>query len=150
MLYSIVRVILTALMVITFCTTTYADAEERLPKVIVSGFDDFKTFGSRKAVQAWLKNGPHENSSYSINFYDILTKTEEAYGEFKKYELIKKFTWTNSTVAYFLTINYEKGPLFVKFMLFLSRGDWIIYAIDMNTNPEAILTEVYLTGLRPQ
>jgi hypothetical protein len=38
----------------------------------------------------------------------------------------------------YLTINYEKGPLFGRFLAYRIRNDWILPDFTFDTKPEAI------------
>lgn len=118
-------------------------AEDRDLKIIISGFEDYKAFGNKKALHSWLKFGPQEDTDYSASLIEILSRTEKLYGDYKSYEVLKKYKWSNNVTYFFIVINYEKGPLFAKFMLYNFRNDNITYAIQLDTNPEIIIPEFY-------
>jgi hypothetical protein len=38
----------------------------------------------------------------------------------------------------YLTINYEKGPLFARFLAYRIRNDWVLPDFTFDTKPEAV------------
>lgn len=133
------------LIVVAFSLITgkIALAEDRDLKIIISGFEDYKAFGSNKALRTWLKYGPQENTDYAASLSEKLSNAERLYGDYKSYEVLLKHKWSNYVMYCFTVINYDKGPLFAKFMLFKYRNDYITYAIEFDANPEIIMPEFY-------
>jgi hypothetical protein len=115
-------------------------AAEINPVVIKSGFSEYKSFGSKKAVKAWMKNGPNEISYDSLTLIDDLQQADRLYGNYKNYEIIKTVVLSNSTNVIYVCINYELGPLFAKFIIYdIGGGEWVITRLDVHTNPEIIM-----------
>ena len=131
-------------------TSSVALAEDRDIKIIIGGLEDYKTFGSKKAISSWLKYGPHENTDYSEKLIETFTKAEILYGDYKSYDIIKKHNWSSNVIYYILVFNYDKGPLFAKFMLYKYRNEMIVYNIELDPNPEIIISEIYFDRSGPE
>lgn len=121
--------------------------DERLPKIILSGLDDYKSFGNKKAVITWLKNGPYENTVYANTLIDNLNSLEELYGGYKNYDLIKKLSVSNNIQYLTFAIYHDKGPIFAKFMVYYTSNEWIICNIDIDKKIENIIPDYFISSI---
>ena len=86
-----------------------------------------------------MVNGPLEGSSESTALMDDLQQIDKLYGSYKNYELIKTVALSKSTNVVYIAINYDLGPLFAKFIIYDTGGEWVVTRLDVNTNPETIM-----------
>ncbi len=118
-----------------------AAKEEKVgvPSIIVTGLGDYAFQGAGAAVTAWVKGSAMEGSPEAAIQVNYLRQVESVYGKFQSYHLIQVNELSRLTAIVYLTINYEKGPLFARFLAYRIRDGWILPDFSFNTKPEAIL-----------
>lgn len=111
-----------------------------IPKVIVSGFDAYKMGGPGEAMRTWLRGSAVEGTADAITQASALHSAQELYGPWRGYEIISTHQISASTRILYITINYDKGPLFAKFTLYRSEQfGWIVSSLLFNTNDAEVL-----------
>ncbi len=115
------------------------DEKVVVPNIIVAGLGDYAFQGAGAAVTAWVKGSAMEGSPEAAIQVNYLKQVESVYGKFQGYHLIQINELSRLTTIVYLTINYEKGPLFARFLAYRIRDGWILPDFSFNTKPEAIL-----------
>jgi hypothetical protein len=110
-----------------------------LPKIIVSGLDAYKADGPEAAIKAWLKGSSIEGSRDAISQSNVLRQVQDYYGAYKSFDRISGRTITPTTRVLYLALNFEKGPLFAKFVIYRTDSGWILVNFVFNTKEELIL-----------
>ena len=112
---------------------------EDTPKIIQFGLDTYKSEGPEAAVKAWLKGGPLEGSKDAYSQVTNLRQIQDSYGSFRSCDVIHSQDLSPAVRIIYVALNYERGPRFVRFILFRSDPGWIVTAFDLNAKPEQIL-----------
>jgi len=118
--------------------TPQPDPDE-IPKILLSGFDAYKAEGPEAAIRAWLKGSSIEGSKDALSQANVLRQVQDYYGSYKTFELIQSRNLTPTTRVIYLALNYEKGPLFAKFMVYKTAEGWILVNFSFNTKEEFII-----------
>jgi len=118
--------------------TPQPDPDE-IPKILLSGFDAYKAEGPEAAIRAWLKGSSIEGSKDALSQANVLRQVQDYYGSYKTFELIQSRNLTPTTRVIYLALNYEKGPLFAKFMVYKTAEGWILVNFSFNTKEELII-----------
>ncbi|HLG23005.1 MAG TPA: hypothetical protein VI382_09330 [Candidatus Manganitrophaceae bacterium] len=129
-----------------FAATT-VDAKEQkedppkpeVPKIIFSGLGEYGFKGAEAVVKVWMKGSALEESVESLTYVNALKQAESIYGNFLSSSVAHVHPLTTTTLLVYLSINYEKGPLFARFLVYRAKEGWIIPEISFNTKPELIL-----------
>ena len=111
---------------------------DRLPPVIVSGLQAYKEKGADEAIKAWIKDSPIDGSKEALGQANNLRMIENFYGSYQTYELVSSRSISPRIQVLFLVLDFEKGPLFAKFVVYRSQGGWIVTSFDFNTKSELI------------
>ncbi|MBZ5648073.1 MAG: hypothetical protein LAN37_12705 [Acidobacteriia bacterium] len=131
------------LLLVTFVPLLRAASPEtgadELPKIILSGIAAYKAEGPEAAVKAWIKGSPIEGSKEVLSQANVLRQIQDFYGPFKGFQLIRSKNLSSNTRVIYLNINFEKGPVFAKFLVYRAEQDWILTSFLLNTNPDLIL-----------
>jgi hypothetical protein len=129
------------LSLLTFGQYVGAQAQEHseVPKIVLSGLDAYKAEGPEAAVKAWLKGSPLEGSKEALGQANVLRQIEEFYGAYKAFDFIRSRNLSPTTRIIYLTLDYEKGPLFAKFVTYRTEQGWILPSFTFNTKEESIL-----------
>ncbi len=130
-----------AMIVIVVCllASLPAIAESELPSIVVSGLNEYKSKGPEAAVKAWIKGSAVETSVEALSQANTFRQMETMFGAYIGYELIKMKEISKTSKMVFLSLNYEKGPLFAKFLSYRRGDKWLMSSFTFNTQPEVIL-----------
>ncbi len=121
------------------CAGLYAE-EDRIPDIIKTGFAAYRVSGPEAAIATWLRGGPGEDDKLALSSASTFRQIESLYGAYKGYTLIRMVQLTPTSKLAYFQINYDKGPVFIKFLCYVKNGGWIISGrFDLNTDPEKIL-----------
>jgi hypothetical protein len=118
-----------------------ATAAQDIPDVIVKGLADYQSTGPDAAVKTWLKGSAVESSPEAQSQGNVFRQIEAMYGKYLGYHVIKIKELTPTCTLAFLTLDYEKGPLFAYFTAYKVAEKWIIANMNYNTKAEAVLPE---------
>ncbi|MGD0538403.1 MAG: hypothetical protein ABSC03_12260 [Verrucomicrobiota bacterium] len=115
-----------------------ADASAR--GVLEAGFSLYAKGGADLALDTWRKGGLAEMDSGKLasqNAY--LRQAERAMGNYRSYEAVQtKRVGANSQILY-LAINYQRGAVYARFLLFRTERDWVVQSMDFSLKPEAVM-----------
>jgi hypothetical protein len=112
---------------------------EALPKIIQFGLDTYKSEGPEAAVRAWVKGGPFDGSKDPFTQISLLREIQQSYGSYIACDVISIQRITDSVHVYYLTLNFEKGPLFGRFIVYRSPQGSVLTAIKFSAKPEEIV-----------
>ena len=112
---------------------------EALPTIIVSGLDAYKDKGPDEAVRAWIKGSPIDGSKEALSQANNLRQVQDFYGAYRAFEVIGTRDLSPRTRIFYLILDFDKGPLFAKFVVYQSDQGWILTSFDFNTKEQAIL-----------
>lgn len=134
-------VLVASLLVIGHSGLAFAQshANDDIPKIVLSGMDAYKAEGAEAAITAWIKGSPIEGSKDAISQANILRQIQDFYGPYKSFDLIRSRNLTPNVRVIYLTLDYEKGPLFAKFTVYQAAQGWILTNFIFNTKEEIIL-----------
>ncbi len=135
------RYVIVALIVVCLCLLApiSALAENDLPNIVVTGLNDYKTKGPEAAVKAWIKGSAFETSLEALSQANTFKQVETMYGAYTGYQVIKVKGITRTSKIVYLSMDYEKGPLFASFLTYKSGDKWFLASFTFNMKPEVIL-----------
>jgi len=116
-------------------------SSEEVPKVILSGLDAYKAEGPEAAMKAWIKGSPIEGSKEALSQANNLRQIQDFYGAYKTFHFIQSRNLGPTSRMIYLALDYEKGPVFGKFLVFRAEQGWILTSFLVNTHPEQILPD---------
>ncbi len=109
-----------------------------VPDTIQRGMGDYGFQGAEAAVKAWTKGSTQEGSPEALIQVNNLKQVESQYGKFLGHHVIQVHELTPWTLIVYLSINYERGPLFARFIAYRLKDSWILPEFSFHTKPEAI------------
>lgn len=113
-----------------------------LPPIIVSGLEAYKDKGPEDAVRAWIKGSAIDGSKDALTQANNLRQIQDYYGAYRAYEVISTRDITPRTRVVYLVLDFDKGPLFAKFVVYRPDQEWILVNFNFNTKEEVILPTV--------
>jgi hypothetical protein len=116
-----------------------SEVSDRIPHFIVEGFDAYKKGGPDDAFHAWIKGSFLEGSKDALSQVNNLRQVQDYYGAYQSYALISTRDLTPKTRILYMEVDYDKGPLFGKFVVYHSDQGWALVSFDFNTKEQLIL-----------
>ena len=110
-----------------------------IPKIVQAGLDAYKTGGPDEAVRVWLRGSALEGSKDVGSYLTTLHQTQELYGNFRGYELIGIRVVSSTSYVVYMTLDYDRGPLFAKFRVYRTGLGSILTGMVLNTDEDAVL-----------
>ncbi len=133
------------LLSLPFGQQTQTDAVQHpandVPKIIFLGFDQYKANGPDAAVKTWIQAGPLDGSKDALSQAGVLRQAQNDYGPYKAFELISSRNISPSTRIFYITIEYDKGPLFAKFVIYRTDQGWVLTSFTFNADEDKILPD---------
>jgi hypothetical protein len=115
-------------------------APEEIPKIIQFGLETYKSEGPEAAVKAWVKGGPYDgNRDVATGQASILRQAQSLYGTYRGYEVISMQDISSSVRVIYLTLNFERGPVFSRFIVYRSEQGAMLTALNFSVKPEDIV-----------
>lgn len=132
-----------AFLLLTLGLSAHVGAQEtgagEVPKILLSGLEAYKAEGPEAAVKAWIKGSAVEGSREALSQANLLRQIQDFYGAYKEYHVICSRKVTPTTRVFFLSLDFEKGPLFGRFVVYRTEQGWILTQFNFNTKDEAIV-----------
>jgi len=129
-------------MIVSFVTsgaTAWGQAKDQeIPAIVIEGLQAYEKEGAEAALKAWLKGSPLEGSKEVMSQVNILRAVESFYGSYKVHHLTHIGTPSKTTKFIYLIMDYEKGPIFAKFVAFKGEAGWHIVAIKFHTEADQV------------
>ena len=122
-----------------------AQADQDIPDVVLAGLNEYKANGPEAAIKAWIKGSAYETSVEALSQANLFRQVETMYGKFQGYQLIKNKEITKSSKVIYITMDFERGPVFASFLVFQGKEKRVIASFNFNTKPEAILPNCFLS-----
>jgi hypothetical protein len=116
-----------------------SDDEPRLPKVLAAGFDAYRAGGPEEALRVWLRNSPLEGTQEIGKADQALHAAQAQFGQWRTFDIISDHTISASTRVIYMTLDYDKGPLFAKFILYRTEPGWIVTNLIFSPNDAEVL-----------
>ncbi len=73
-----------------------------------------------------------------------------ALGNYKSHEVLESKAIGHSSQVLYLSINFEKGAVYGRFLLYRTERDWVVQNMDFNARPEAIRPWLAFEGERTE
>jgi hypothetical protein len=117
-----------------------ASADPSARAVLEAGFSLYAKGGADLALDTWRKGGLAETDTGKLaNQNAYLRQAERVVGNYRSYEVVQaKRVGANSQILY-LAINYQRGAVYARFLLFRTERDWVVQSMDFNLKPEAVM-----------
>jgi hypothetical protein len=132
---------LSSILILVLCLGSSASAQGlSLPPIIGKGLEAYKRAGVDSAVATWLKGSPAAaDPSTAAGTAAALRRVEQAYGRMIGYDTLYKVALGAHTARFYLTILFERGPLFAWFDTYDSSSGVAVTGFLFNTKPDQIL-----------
>ena len=124
-----------------------AGANSSVPPVIQDGFAGWTKGGALFAFDAWQKGGFLEDSRKAASQSSYFRRLDQALGNYKSYDLVETKAIGPSSQILYLSINFERGAVYARFLVYRTDKAWVVQDMDFTTKPEAIMPWVAFQGV---
>lgn len=114
-------------------------ARQDVPSIIVSGMEAYRPGNADDAIRAWLKGGPLEGNKAAMSEANNLRDAQDFYGAFQWFDVISNREISSRVRIVYLAMNYDRGPLFARFVAYHTDRGWYITSFDFNMDDTKIL-----------
>lgn len=114
-----------------------------IPRVVVDGMDKYKFNGADGAVKNWLQPTRARTQETAAAYAAALPDAEEVYGKFIDYHLVSIKRLSPAAALIYLVMNYERGPLFVRFVVYEYKSSQLVTQMEFGFIPEAVFPEKF-------
>jgi len=120
-------------------------AKERVvgevPPIVLSGLQAYRDSGPDAALRAWIKGSSLEGTKDALSQANILRQVQDYYGTYRAFEVVSTEDISPKTRAIYLVLDFDRGPLFVKFVVYRSDQGWITAYFNSNTKEELVFPQ---------
>ncbi len=114
--------------------------KEDIPHFLVAGFEAYKDKGPEEAVRAWIKDSPIDGSKDALSQANMLRQVQDFYGAYRGFDLINTQDLTDRVRIIYVVVNYDKGPLFAKFIVYRpEEHGWLLTSFKFHTDPTVVM-----------
>lgn len=111
----------------------------RVPHLIFEGLDKYKEKGPESAIETWIKAGPIEGAPGVLAKGPQLRQIQTVLGAYQGFDILSVTDVTPRTRIVYLAINFEKGPVYLRFVTYKIEYGWLVTKFDFDTQEEFIL-----------
>ena len=120
-----------------------------LPAVIEAGFDLWsKGSGAETILGSWQRGGLMDGSNKAATQAGYLRNLSQGLGNYKSHELIQTKEVSRASQVIYLSINFERGVVFGRFLVYRTEKDWVVQNMDFSARPEAVMPWLAFEGER--
>ena len=109
-----------------------------LPPIIASGLQAYKEKGAEEAVKAWIKGSAIDGSKEALSQASNLQQIQVFYGAYQGFEVAGSRDISPKVRILYLIVDFEKGPLFAKFVVYRAEQGWILTNFNFNTKEDLL------------
>jgi hypothetical protein len=115
------------------------DSVAKLPRIVRDGLDAYRKDGPEEAIKTWVKNGVLDGNEAATSQVASLTGAQNLYGAYRGFHIISVRAVSGSTVQACLTLDYDHGPLFAKFVAYRSVVGSVLTSFRFDPDEEHLL-----------
>lgn len=131
---------------VSLVRTLAASPNSSTPPVIQAGFTQWAKNGATLALDAWQKGGLLEGDNKVASLANYFRRLDRALGNYKAYEWVDAKRVSDSSQIIYVSINFERGAVYARFLLYRTDKSWVVQNMDFNTRPEAIMPWLAFAG----
>ena len=123
-----------------------AQIDSSVPSVIQAGFELWPKTGPNIAVDTWRMGGLMQNDNALPMHVNYLKEAQRALGAYKSYELIQSREIGRQSKFIYLSINFQRGAVYARFLMYRAERDWVVQSMAFDTKPESLMPWLALAG----
>ena len=118
---------------------TAAESTGALPAIIQNGLATYASAGAGPAFDTWRLGGTLETDQRPDVLSDRFARTVKPLGNHVSDDLIQTREISPSSKFVYLEMNFQRGVVYMGFLVFRGEKDWKVQNIEFNTKPDAVM-----------
>lgn len=141
--------LLFAIIILSPLTLARAETDPAFPTVLESGFSLWQKGGGIDGVLGvWQKGGLLDGDRKVAVQANYLRGVSQVLGNYRSHERLQvQGLGLNTKILYF-AIQFERGAVYSRALLYKTEKDWVVQNIDFSTRPEALMPWLAFEGER--
>ena len=124
-----------------------AESNASIPPVLEAGFTLWAKGGGVDVVLSeWQKGGLLEGDNKAIAQADYFKRINRIVGNYQAYELLERKAIGRTSAVIYLSLNFERGAVYARFLLYRTAKTWVVQNMDFSTKPEAVMPWLAFEG----
>jgi hypothetical protein len=124
-----------------------AGSGQALPPLLEAGFLSWAKGGGVDAIlNGWQRGGLMEGGSKAAVQARYFRNLSSTLGNYRSRELIQSKTVSQWSEVIYISINFERGLVYGRFLLYKTEKDWVVQNMDFSERPEAIMPWLAVQG----
>ncbi len=120
-----------------------------VPAVIQAGFALWAKGGGVDVIlDSWQRGGAMEGNTKASVQADYFKRIARSVGNYKFFEFLKSDTIGRSAEIIYLAINFERGAVYARFVVYHTEKDWVVQNMDFSSRPESVMPWLAFAGDR--
>lgn len=87
-----------------------------------------------------------EGSNKAATQAGYLRNLSRGLGNYKSHELIQSKEISRASQVIYLSINFERGVVYSRFLVYRTEKDWVVQNMDFSDRPEAVMPWLAFEG----
>jgi hypothetical protein len=122
-------------------------SSQALPPVIEAGFLSWAKGGGVEAIlNGWQRGGLMEGGNKATVQARYFRNLSSTLGNYRSYECIQSKTISRWSQVIYIAINFDRGLVYGRFLLYKTEKDWVVQNMDFSERPEAIMPWLAVQG----
>lgn len=118
-----------------------------VPGILLNGFGIWTKIGNPGVVlNAWKRGGLLERDNKVAVESGYLSRVQGTVGNYQSYAVVDSKRLGDNSEIIWLSINFDRGAVFARFLLFRADRDWVVQNMDFNTQPESLMPWLAFEG----
>jgi len=128
-----------------------AGSNPPVPAILEAGFGVWAKGGGVEAILiAWQRGGLLEGSNKATLGARFFRSIIPALGNYRSHETIQCKTVSHDSQVFYVSINFERGVVYGRFLVYRGDKDWVVQNMDFSERPEAIMPWLAFEGDRAE
>ena len=121
--------------------------DQSVPGILEAGFDSWAKGGGMEAIlMGWQRGGLLEGSNKASAQARYLRSLTPVLGTYRSRELIQNKEISRSSRVVYLSINFDRGVIYGRFLIYRTERDWVVQNMDFSERPEAVMPWLAFEG----
>ena len=122
-----------------------------VPAIIEAGFAAWAKGGGVEAILiSWQRGGLLEGSDKAALGARFFRSIIPALGSYRSHDTIQCKTVSHDSQVFYVSINFERGVVYGRFLVYRGDKDWVVQNMDFSERPEAVMPWLAFEGDRAQ
>ena len=124
-----------------------AASSQAVPAILEAGFQSWAKGGGVDAIlNNWERGGLMEGRNKAAVQARYFRNLSSTLGNYKSHEFIQAKAVSQASEVIYLSINFERGVVYGRFLMYKTDKDWVVQNMDFSERPVAVMPWLAVQG----